>query len=106
MCIRDRPNGSPASLHLAISDASGDSAIFEFVGGKLTIHHGREFQVMTNSPVYDEQLALNRYWESIGGLAWLRGTNRAAERFARASLYSKGIPQTSESPLPLGGVLG
>src|SRR5665811_623742 len=106
MCIRDRPNGSPASLHLAISDASGDSAIFEFVGGKLTIHHGREFQVMTNSPVYDEQLALNRYWESIGGLAWLPGTNRAADRFARASFYINAIPQTSDTQLSLASVLG
>ena len=100
------PNGSPASLHLAISDASGDSAIFEFVGGRLTIHHGRQFQVMTNSPVYDEQLALNRYWESIGGLAWLPGTNRAADRFARASFYVNAIPQTSDTQLSLAGVLG
>ena len=53
----DLPNGKAMSLHLAVSDASGDSAIFEYVGGKLQIHHGREYQVMTNSPVYDQQLA-------------------------------------------------
>jgi penicillin V acylase-like amidase (Ntn superfamily) len=35
------PNGAAATLHLAISDATGDSAIFEYVSGKLTIHHGR-----------------------------------------------------------------
>lgn len=100
------PNGSPASLHLAISDAGGDSAIFEYVGGRLAVHHGRQYQVMTNSPIYDEQLALNRYWESIGGLTWLPGTNRAADRFARASFYINAIPQTSDTQLALAGVLG
>ena len=45
------PNGPAAALHLAISDASGDSAIFEYVDGKLKIHHGKQYAVMTNSPV-------------------------------------------------------
>ena len=55
------PNGVAAQLHLSLSDATGDSAIFEYLGGKLVIHHGRQYIVMTNSPIYDEQLALNRY---------------------------------------------
>jgi len=86
------PNGKPASLHLAISDPTGDSAIFEYIAGKLAIHHGRQFQVMTNSPRFDDQLALNAYWQSIGGLTFLPGTNRAADRFARASFLIKSIP--------------
>ena len=100
------PNGAAASLHLAVSDAAGDSAIFEYVDGALTIHHGREYQVMTNSPVYDEQLALNKYWEAIGGLTWLPGTNRAADRFARASFYIDAIPQTADIRAALASVLG
>lgn len=92
----DSPDGKPGTVHLAISDATGDSAIFEYLGGKLTIHHGREFQVMTNSPSYDQQLALNKYWEQIGGTTMLPGTNRAADRFVRASFYMKAIPQTSD----------
>ena len=90
------PNGKPAALHLAISDASGDSAIFEYIKGKLVIHHGREFQVMTNSPVYDQQIALNKYWEQIGGTVMLPGTNRAADRFARASFYINACEQTAD----------
>jgi penicillin V acylase-like amidase (Ntn superfamily) len=43
------PNGQGAQLHLSISDATGDSAIFEYIGGKLVIHHGKQFTVMTNS---------------------------------------------------------
>ena len=88
------PNGRPASLHLSLSDSTGDSAIFEYVAGKLTIHHGREYQVMTNSPVFDQQLALNAYWKAIGGNEFLPGTISAADRFARAS-YFVGIVPTS-----------
>jgi penicillin V acylase-like amidase (Ntn superfamily) len=87
------PNGADAKLHLALSDATGDSAIFEYVGGKLVIHHGKQYTVMTNSPIYDEQLALNRYWQQIGGLVFLPGTNRAADRYARASFLIDAIPK-------------
>ena len=41
------PNGKGAQLHLAISDETGDSAIFEYIGGKLLIHHGKQYRVMT-----------------------------------------------------------
>lgn len=84
------------ATHLSISDATGDSAIFQYIDGKLNVHHSREHQVMTNSPVYDQQLALNKYWEQIGGTTMLPGTNRAADRFVRASFYIKAIPQTSD----------
>ena len=87
------PNGKPAQLHLSISDASGDSAIFEYIRGKLVIHHGKQYTVMTNSPSFDQQLAINAYWQSIGGLEFLPGTNRAADRFARASFLLNAIPR-------------
>lgn len=91
------PDGHPGTVHLAISDPSGDSAIFEYVNGRLVIHHGRQYQVMTNSPIYDQQLALDAYWQQIGGTVMLPGTNRAADRFARASFYINAIPQTSDN---------
>ncbi|WP_164928508.1 linear amide C-N hydrolase [Gloeobacter violaceus] len=91
------PDGKPGQLHLSISDSTGDSAIFQYIGGKLNIHHGRQFQVMTNSPIYDQQLALNEYWKEIGGTTMLPGTNRAADRFVRASFYIKAIPQTANN---------
>src|SRR5699024_2557573 len=77
-----------ATLHLSISDAEGDNAIFEYIGGKLIIHHDPSYQVMTNSPTFDKQLALTDYWNEIGGLTMLPGTNRAADRFVRASFYT------------------
>jgi len=87
------PNGAPAQLHLSIADATGDSAIFEYLGGKLVIHHGKQYTVMTNSPSFNKQLALNAYWEEIGGLTFLPGTNRASDRFARASFLLGAIPR-------------
>jgi penicillin V acylase-like amidase (Ntn superfamily) len=100
------PNGKPGQGHLSLSDATGDSAIFEYVGGKLVIHHGRADQVMTNSPVYDQQLALNTYWQSIGGTAMLPGTSRAADRFARASFCINAIPKTGNADQALASVFG
>ena len=87
------PNGKGAQLHLSLSDASGDSAILEYINGRLVIHHGRQYTVMTNSPNFDQQLALNSYWQSIGGLAFLPGTVRAADRFARASFFLSALPR-------------
>ncbi|MEQ8636634.1 linear amide C-N hydrolase [Gimesia maris] len=89
------PNGAAGTVHLSLSDPSGDSAIFEYIGGELKIHHGRQYQVMTNSPVFDEQIALNKYWQQIGGTVMLPGTNRAADRFARASFYINACAQSA-----------
>ncbi|MCC5787962.1 MAG: linear amide C-N hydrolase [Phycisphaerales bacterium] len=94
MVTVEAPGGKPGTVHLSLSDPSGDSAIFEYIGGELVIHHGREFQVMTNSPAYEQQIALNEYWKQIGGTVMLPGTNRAADRFARASFYINACEQT------------
>ncbi|MBN3215717.1 linear amide C-N hydrolase [Pectobacterium polaris] len=80
-----------ATLHLSLSDSSGDSAIIEYIDGKQVIHHDKKYQVMTNSPTFDQQLALNAYWDQIGGNVMLPGTNRAADRFVRASFYVKNV---------------
>lgn len=90
------PTGEPGTVHLAISDASGDSAIFEYLEGKLVIHHGRDYQVMTNSPSFDQQLSLTDYWRQIGGSTMLPGTNRASDRFVRASYYINEATQSAD----------
>jgi len=82
-----------ATLHLSMSDPTGDSAIIEYVGGRQVIHHDRKYQVMTNSPTFDQQLALSEYWKQIGGTVMLPGTNRASDRFVRAAFYVDAIPK-------------
>ena len=59
---------------------------------------------MTNSPTYEKQIALNEYWKQIGGTVMLPGTNRAADRFVRASFYINAIPQTENARLAIASV--
>jgi choloylglycine hydrolase len=59
---------------------------------------------MTNSPTFDQQLALNTYWKQIGGTTMLPGTNRAADRFARASFYINAIPKDATPEYSLASV--
>ncbi len=93
--VPGRP-GSLAPLHLSLSDATGDSTIFEWIDGKLNIHHGREYGVMTNEPSYDEQLVITRYWDGIDGRMFLPGTNCASDRFVRASYYVDAVVQSDD----------
>lgn len=98
LLVSDAPPGENrlATLHLSLSDASGDSAIIEYIDGRQVIHHSRAYQVMTNSPVFEQQLALESYWRQIGGTVMLPGTNRASDRFARAAFYIDAIPKSTD----------
>ena len=103
--VQYMPDGSRlATLHLSASDATGDCAIFEYTDGKLTVYHSKEYKVMTNSPTYNKQLALNEYWKSIGGLSFLPGTNRPSDRFARASFYVNALPETDDVRIAVASV--
>ncbi|PKH52533.1 choloylglycine hydrolase [Tenacibaculum sp. Bg11-29] len=84
---------SEASLHLAISDVLGDSAIIEVNQGQFRIYQNEKFRVMTNEPSYARQIELNQFWE----WQWsnqnnfpsntLPGGPFPSDRFARASYY-------------------
>lgn len=93
------------TVHLSLSDASGDSAIFEYIGGRLKVHHNRRYQVMTNDPPYEQQLAIKNYWDTVPAQAFLPGTSKAADRFVRASHYLGMIPQTSDPKIAAASVL-
>lgn len=95
-----------ATLHLCLSDATGDNAVFEYIDGRLKIHHDRSYVVITNSPVFEKQLALTEYWEQIGGTVMLPGTNKAEDRFVRGSFYIKACEQTDNIRLALASVFG
>jgi choloylglycine hydrolase len=98
--------GRQTTVHLSLSDASGDSAIIEYVGGRPVIHHGRDYKVMTNDPLYEEQLALNSYWKAVGGTAMLPGSSRAADRFVRASFYLDAMPKQLAPDVALASMFG
>ncbi|MCQ3828740.1 linear amide C-N hydrolase [Microbulbifer elongatus] len=95
--IQVRPQGDPVSgrwstVHLALSDASGDSAVIEIINGETQIHHDRSFTVMTNSPPFAQQLEHIKQYQGFGGNLPLPGTTEAADRFVRASYYLSKLP--------------
>ncbi len=98
------PGGYAPTMHLSISDATGDSAIFEYIGGTLVIHHDARYAVMTNEPSFDKQLALDEYWREIGGNIMLPGTDRPADRFVRASYYLHQSLRTSDTRASVAGM--
>jgi choloylglycine hydrolase len=84
-------------VHLALCDINQDSAIVEFVDGRPVIHLGERYQVMTNEPSYDRQIAnLLRYKEWGGTLTDLPGGIQANERFVRAAYSLKYLPRTDD----------
>ena len=89
----DPASGEVPAIHLAIDDATGDSAIFEYIDGEMVVHHSRDYKVMTNSPPYDEQLELLKKVEGFGGDQPVPGTTLASDRFARAAYYSSRLAQ-------------
>ena len=93
------------TVHMSVSDASGDSAIIEYLDGKPVIHHGRQYQVMTNSPTYDEQLQLNGAWQGQDLNKNLPGSIQSKDRFVRASYYLSKLPQTTDEREAVAGVL-
>lgn len=96
--MADPTGKSSPALHLALDDASGDSAVFEYVDGELKIYHSRDYLVMTNSPTYDQQLELVTKFQGLGGDDPLPGTCDARDRFARA-LYYVGVQPTPTSQI-------
>lgn len=92
--------GAQITVHLAIEDAGGDSAIIEYVGGQRVVHHGREFKIMTNDPVYDEQLALlkKQDFSKPSSDTPLPGNVKATDRFQRAAYYLAMLPEPKTEP--------
>lgn len=92
------------TVHLSLSDASGDNAIFEYINGKLVIHHDPDYIVMTNDPPYEEQLAIARYWENVPGKSFLPGSVTSSDRFVRALFFIRSIPRTENSMVAVASV--
>src|SRR5690606_23037599 len=91
-------------LHLSIADASGDSAIIEFIGGKRVVHHGKQYQVMTNEPAYDIQLANLKNYKLFGGERSMPGDIDPLSRFVRAASYLKTLPAPKDVAGAVAGV--
>ena len=105
IAISNPADGSVPTLHLALDDATGDSAIIEYVDGEPKVWHSREYRVMTNSPTFDKQLEELTEIEGFGGDRPLPGTNEAPDRFARAAYYVHRLPEPKSEIEAVAGML-
>ena len=62
----------------------------------MVIWHDRSYQVMTNEPTFERQLAIREYWQGVNPREFMPGTVRATDRFVRASIYINAVEQTSD----------
>jgi penicillin V acylase-like amidase (Ntn superfamily) len=99
--------GTKATVHLALEDATGDSAIIEYVDGRPVVHHGPQFKIMTNDPTYDEQLQLltELDFSHPSDEMPLPGNVNARDRFQRASYFAGLLPAPRDGRQAVAGVL-
>ena len=100
-------HGHKATVHLAIEDAGGDSAIIEYLNGKPIVHHGRQYQIMTNDPTYAEQLALleKQDFSKPSMDLPIPGNVNAVDRFQRAAYYKAVLQEPRDERAAVAGVL-
>lgn len=112
----------PVPVHMTLHDASGASAVFEYLGGTLRIHDNPA-TVMTNGPAFDWHLTnLNNYLNlsltdprprTTGGVALsppstgsgmlgLPGDMSSPSRFVRAFVYAHAAPVAATSAAAVG----
>ncbi len=93
-------------LHLCMEDSTGDSAIIEFVDGKMHVHHGPQYAVVTNEPPYNIQLENLKRYRYFGGQLPLPGDVDSMSRFVRASAFLKTLSNPTDTLQALGFLLG
>lgn len=96
---------SKATVHLAMTDKTGDTAVIEYIDGKPQIFHSKNDTVMTNSPIYADQLKNLKNYTGFGGTKPLPGTTQPADRFVRAAYYLKTLPKPKDEREAVAGVL-
>jgi penicillin V acylase-like amidase (Ntn superfamily) len=99
--------GTQTTVHLALEDESGDSAIIEYLNGKPVIHHGRQYTIMTNDPPYDQQLALLKKFNfsKPSSATPLPGNVTAIDRFTRATYFSLMLPKPKNEREAIASIL-
>lgn len=102
--VATRVSGRKWPIHLSLQDPSGDSAIIEFIDGKMTIHQGKQYKVMTNEPAYALQLDNLKRYKMFGGDLAMPGDVDSISRFVRASSYLKTLPKPKNYTEAIAGI--
>lgn len=81
------------NVHLVLRDATGDSAIMEYLDGKLVVHHPMPIPAATNEPPYAEMLTKVGVFSGLGGDQPMPYGIDPVSRCARASLWARRLPK-------------
>lgn len=84
--------GLKMMLHVYMHDAKGNSAMAEYVDGRLRITREPEVPVLTNTIYADAVKALGEY-EDFGGTRAIPGHQESIDRFVRGAFYRKHLPE-------------
>lgn len=81
------------NLHMIVNDAEGQSAVLEYLDGKLIVHTQDNLTppVVTNTD-YDSAVSLLSEYHDFGGTKALPGGYDSNSRFVRAAHYLKRLP--------------
>lgn len=91
--------GTVSALHWGVTDATGESIIFEFDHGKINIYEMGDYLAMTNDPVWPKMTAIIDYWEKIGGKNFLPGSVASPDRCVRANYFAHHVEKTADTDL-------
>lgn len=100
-------HGHRATVHMAIEDASGDSAVIEYLDGERVVHHGRDHTILTNEPPYPEQIRMlrDRDFSRPSDTTSLGGNVNPVDRFQRAAYFLSLLPEPANIRQAVAGVL-
>lgn len=98
-------NGKTWPIHLTMEDATGDSAVIEFIQGKMHVYHGSQYRIMTNEPAYNIQLDNLKRYKGFGGKLALPGDTDPLSRFVRVANFLKTLPSAKNEVESIAGVL-
>jgi len=80
-------------LHLFLHDRAGNSAVLEYLDGKLVVHENPAVRVLTNTPYAQALAAL-----PAPGSAWrsVPGGEKSLDRFLRGAYYLAHVPRLAK----------
>lgn len=91
--------GTASTLHWGVTDASGQSMIFEFTNGELKCYDMGDYRAMTNDPEWPAMTAIVNYWDKIGGQNMLPGTVSSPDRCVRANYFVHHVEPVADTDL-------
>lgn len=86
----------PILLHLFLHDTTGNSAVVEYLDGKLLVTMNPEINVLTNT-IYAESLAALSGYRGFGGERPVPGGAESLDRFVRGAYYLRNLAEPADS---------